>query len=777
MPRQAGERRYRHELIAHRPQPVDDHRQRRDRLGTVATGVVEQDDVAAAIRIRILVAMIGPAGHALDRRVDDLLDAGPFPVAGIDVQPDRDIAALLGEQRRLDLVGGRGLRVAEIGRAEEAQRVAGERLEQPLRRVEFEPHLPRRDGGEIGVGIGMAADLMPLGDHALEQRAFGQRILADDEEGRRGMFLLEHVEDLRRPGAVGTIVEGQRELVLAIAGAVDLIGLGQAVEVDVGDRAPRPCHCAARAGHRRGGDLEDLARALDVDVVAGGDRVDRRGRRQRAVIAAEQRPQARILRPQPPQRDAADPGAMEHGNLVIGGGRVEQPDDVAAVTLAIGEAAVAAGAVEGRHRPRIARRLPRFLDAERIAAAIVPVIGVGADRDDELGGGDAAGGIGDRLGEPMLRGDRAGGAARLMLVIGHQEDLVGDLGIGGQVPIGIGDRRGDRHAPAARREAALRLAQERAVIGLRGKRQILEIEEGAAGGIARQPRDQPVEEGGARTWIGEQRGGARPVPSAVARVLDHRDQHRAACRAVEDGAAGGIAEDGEMMIGTGDRDPAGNDPVELFDVPFEAGGARRVPRRMEGDGEIGIGRRVLAAAGADQLTGIIFDPALGPADHAMRRREAAQHRALDIHGQQRRYRHRPDRHREHRDRQHDECDERDDAEREAPFAPPAGVVEHGMLRHGRSRLRENCCASWRMACGRQAGDKTVIRRGRPACTMPLQARGACRRVGHAPMPEAPADAREAAQNSEARSGRIRVAGVARSRRQKRRAARRNPKVA
>jgi hypothetical protein len=82
-----------------------------------------------------------------------------------------------------------------------------------------------------------------------------------------------------------------------------------------------------------------------------------------------------------------------------------------------------------------------------------------------------------------------------------------------------------------------------------------------------------------------------------------------------------------------------------------------------------------------------------------------------------------------------------------------------------------------MACGRQAGDKTVIRRGRPACTMPLRARGACRRAGRAATPEAPADASEAAQNIEARSGKIRVAGLARSRRQKRRVARRNPKVA
>jgi hypothetical protein len=58
-----------------------------------------------------------------------------------------------------------------------------------------------------------------------------------------------------------------------------------------------------------------------------------------------------------------------------------------------------------------------------------------------------------------------------------------------------------------------------------------------------------------------------------------------------------------------------------------------------------------------------------------------------------------------------------------------------------------------MACSRQADDKIVIRRARPACGMRLHARepatapdarGACRRGERAAMPAAAAAAREAA---------------------------------
>ena len=64
----------------------------------------------------------------------------------------------------------------------------GERLEQALGRVQLEQGLGLAGGREIGMRIGVASNLMALADHALEQAALGQRILADDEEGRRHLL-------------------------------------------------------------------------------------------------------------------------------------------------------------------------------------------------------------------------------------------------------------------------------------------------------------------------------------------------------------------------------------------------------------------------------------------------------------------------------------------------------------------------------------------------------------------------------------------------------------
>ena len=210
--------------------------------------------------------------HAVDDVVDDRLDAGPLPVLGIDVQPDRDVAAVLRLERGADFVGGGRLGVAEIGRAEQLERAAGERLEQPLRRVELDVGFGVRRARQIGVRVGVAADLVPLGDDPFEQTALGQRILADDEEGRGHALALEDVEDLRRPLRVGPVVEGQRDFV-----ARDSRCAGP----DTGSAASRNCASATSpfgavmtvrcpaVGHRA--DLEDFALALDIDVGARRD--------------------------------------------------------------------------------------------------------------------------------------------------------------------------------------------------------------------------------------------------------------------------------------------------------------------------------------------------------------------------------------------------------------------------------------------------------------------------------------------------------------------------
>ena len=81
----------------------------------------------------------------------------------------------------------------------------------PLRRVELEQGLGPAGRRKVRVGIGVAADLMTLADHPLEKAALGQRILADDEEGRGNVLRLEDVENPRSPVRIGAVVEGQRD--------------------------------------------------------------------------------------------------------------------------------------------------------------------------------------------------------------------------------------------------------------------------------------------------------------------------------------------------------------------------------------------------------------------------------------------------------------------------------------------------------------------------------------------------------------------------------------
>ena len=494
-------------------------------------------------------------------------------------------------------------------------------------------------------------------------------------------FALQDVEDLGGPLRIGTVVEGEREFLAAIPGPLDDIGRGQSCEIDPGDRAVARGDRIAHPVDRLRADLQDLARAFDVDIGAGGDVVDRVGHRELAVIAPEDRPQPRILGPQPPQRYAADPGTLEELHLVIGRRGVEQPDDMAAVAFLIGEARIAAFGVEARDRPRIRRRLPRLLDIERIAAAVVPVIGIGSDRDDQLGGRNAACRVSHRSCEPALRCDRPRLAPGFVLVIRHQEDLVGHPGIGGQVPIGVADRRRDRDRPTAPCKPRAGFGEELAIGGVRGERQILEIIEHARRMICDEEGHQLVEERLARRRVREQRRRPLAVPYPADRVLHHRQDRGFVDRLVDNRTARGVAEHGGVMIGAGHRNPAGNQPIELLDMPFQARSARYVPRRVEGDRERRVHRDRLPLdhAFAEQPFLVIIDPApRAPDDPAGRRGQLAHRRMFGLDRQQRRHRHRADRYRKDRDREHQQRDERDDAEREAPPAATAGVVEDGL---------------------------------------------------------------------------------------------------
>ena len=173
---------------------------------------------------------------------------------------------------------GRGrLGIAEERRPEEPHRPPGQRLDQPLRGVELEACDLGRRFAEIRVGEGVIADLVALGEDALDEAGICLAVLADDEERRLDALLLQDVEDLRRPLGARAIVERQRHLVRHPAGAADDIGGRDLRERLRRDETMRLVGLERAGAIRRlGGDIEDLALTFDVDVAARNDRLQLR---------------------------------------------------------------------------------------------------------------------------------------------------------------------------------------------------------------------------------------------------------------------------------------------------------------------------------------------------------------------------------------------------------------------------------------------------------------------------------------------------------------------
>ena len=403
------------------------------------------------------------------------------------------------------------------------------------------------------------------------------------------------------------------------------------------------------------------------------------------MIAAEHRPDRRILAAEPPQRDRAHPEPAEREQLIVRAGRVGDPHVVVRAFLVEAEAAVAARPIEPGHDARIARRHPRFLDRHRIGfAAAAPIIAVGRQRDDQLVRRHAPHRARDDILEPALRRDRAGRAALIMLVIGHQEQLVGDAGIRGQIPRVVVGRRGERDDPAAPGETGMRFGEEAAIVGLRRGGQLLEIEEGAVGAVGDEQRLDPVERDPARDRIAQQRRHARRVPIAVDRILDHRQQPRAMDRMREDRLACRIGERGEPMIGAGDRKPARDQPIELLDMPSQRGRAVVVPRRMKGDRERRAARSLRSAPQPPGIMERVAQRAIGTPGEDVARDRSAHRRPFHRERQLADRRHRYDRGNEDARREQDQQQERRHRQAEAPSPAARRIIEDRSIGHAPS---------------------------------------------------------------------------------------------
>ena len=108
---------------------------------------------------------------------------------------------------------------------------------------------------------------------------------ADGHEGAFDVLGFENVENLRRPLGIGTVVEGERDLVGMVAVLLHGVSARIDVHVLVDDELLARVGLVgvdfhgALAGLRQAGDAQDVAVALGVNVVAGLDGAQRLQRR------------------------------------------------------------------------------------------------------------------------------------------------------------------------------------------------------------------------------------------------------------------------------------------------------------------------------------------------------------------------------------------------------------------------------------------------------------------------------------------------------------------
>ena len=213
-------------------QGVNQHGQRGHGGRAVAAAVVEQDDGAAKLRLDL---------HGLQLVEDGLGDLGRrlarmlIPVVGVHLAADDGVSVLLDALDRSGLVVGVRLLVDVVGRAEVERLDAQLAGEEPLRELEFEVKLAVGDFADVGMGVGVVADLMALAHHALHQADILLRLVADQHERALDALVAENIENLRRPLGIGSVVEGERDLVGVIAVLLDGVSARINVHVLVGD--------------------------------------------------------------------------------------------------------------------------------------------------------------------------------------------------------------------------------------------------------------------------------------------------------------------------------------------------------------------------------------------------------------------------------------------------------------------------------------------------------------------------------------------------------------
>ena len=597
------------------------------------------------------------------------------------MQSDRRIAQPLRLQHRVDLVHGRRFGVAEEGCTEQAHPVARKGLDRALGRLDLDTRGGDVGRAEVGVGIGVIADLVPLTQETADEAGFGDRVFADQKKGRGDVVRFEDVEDLRRPHRVGPVVERERDQPGMVAAAIDNVGGGQLRELLIGNEAVRVGGDGTQPGLGRRRHLKDFAAPLDLHVGAGGNLAQAAESRLRA--APPHRPQRRILCPQPPQRGRIDAKRARNRQLISRGGCVQHPHFmVFAAVIIVSVGRVPRSGIPAHGRIVVARLRPGLFDRQlvRRLGTRRPVIGIVADAHDHLGSRYLPQPRRQRRAEPRFGCDRAGSARLPMLVVCHQEYAVRCMGVGGIIPVRIVERGGDADQPAVWRKGRVHLAQEGEQVAVRCRGHLLKVEDDAVAVHCGDIVGQLAFKRGAFGRVSQQRRQSLAVPVALVRVLDHRQHQRPpGHRRAQDRGTAHVGLGRDRVIGAVDREPVRHHPVELADVALQAGRAVVCPGGIKPRGQLRRGgvahagghapahRRALRPVEARTAHGAVAEASDGDTQLMERQRRLRRRR-------EQRY---ADQHDQHHDRYRQQASR----PRKPGRTPAAGIIKDRPLVH------------------------------------------------------------------------------------------------
>ena len=204
-PRLAEQIRDCHKLVALRPQPLDDLRQRSNRMTSIAASIVQQNNVAAVSVCLRQNALDDGVGRSWRRAI------GLAPVVRVDACADDRVSHRLRNRQQLHLARRFRLVVDAVRRPEQRGFHAEIAFQQQLGKAQL--HLQFGFGQPVDVEFRMrervVADLVAQRVLAFHDRIVLVRRFADYEKRSRSVFPLQHVQHFRSPLRIGAVVKRQ----------------------------------------------------------------------------------------------------------------------------------------------------------------------------------------------------------------------------------------------------------------------------------------------------------------------------------------------------------------------------------------------------------------------------------------------------------------------------------------------------------------------------------------------------------------------------------------